>query len=122
MSSSELELSQSTVVSSSEEESIVMTSVIVPILIFFEESDGLILVEQLFGLALVLFALSQAHKQLLPIFVFLTPEKIGDSLVLPFTNLIVSAVCLTLEKLALTGTFANSTEAIDDTDGFLLEH
>ena len=48
--SSELELSQSTVVSSSEEEeSIVMTSVIVPILIFFEESDGLILVERLFG-------------------------------------------------------------------------
>ena len=56
-----------------------------------------------------------------PFFVFLTPEKIGDSLVLPFTNLIVSAVCLTLEKLTCTGTVANSTEAFDDTDGFLLE-
>ena len=77
--------------------------------------------ERLFSGALALFALSHAHEQLLPIFVFLTPEKIGESLVLPFTDLIVSAVCLTLEKLALTGTVANSTEAIDDTDGFLLE-
>ena len=65
----------------------------------------------------MLFTLSHAHEQLLPIFVFLTPI-IGDS---PFTTLIVSAVCLTLEKLAHTGTFANSTEASDDTDDFLLE-
>ena len=87
MSSSELELSQSTVVSSSEEESNVMTSVIVPIFIFFEESDGLILVDWLFDRPLALLDLSQEITQLLPILVFLTPEEIEEALVLPFTDL-----------------------------------